>query len=1118
MSTLRRSVTWASATVLTVVCAGVASAQSATTGAISGQVTTSNGTSADGAQVQVVSRLTGARTGAVVRENGRYLVQGLEPGPGYTVTVRRIGFAPFTQPNIVVTLGQATRVDARLEPQATVLSAVTTTATSTSTSEQIISPTKTGVGRVVGDTLLRRLPTLNRNFQDFIRLTPQVQSAPNNSRASSAGGAPARLNNIQIDGANATDVFGLASTGGQPGAQANGRSINLEAVKEYQVLLSPFDVRQGFFAGALINAITKNGTNEFHGTAVATTRNQKLGADVPLIRNQTYNQDQYDFSLGGPIVRDKAFFFVAPSFQRLRTPASGPYQGQAATPGAAFIPADSDVTRFSNILRNQYGIDPGTAGAITRSNPLAGMFTRFDFNLPGIASRLVLRNNYQRADNDVFSRPAAQVNPTVPLSSNLYQFRSRTSQTVAQFNTTTQNGLNNELILSYQTQRDRRAPLLNAPQITVNLRNGTAANAPQYASLLAGADASSQANQLNQDVTEFTDNLSRSFGAHTLTLGSQNQIFKIYNLFAQNLFGTYTFVNLDSLAAGNPRTYAVAKDQGAGLAANFRAGNFSGYLQDLWNVNPRLNVTYGVRLDLGHFYSAPFYNPVVDTIFRQRTDRIPNNQLQVSPRVGFNLDVTGDQKNQLRGGVGTFTGRPSYVFYSNLYSNTGAGVTQLQCNGGTNQIAPVFSADINNQSATCRGGQGITGYATGGTLGTVNTIDPNFKNPQSLRASLGFDHAITPTLTFTLEGLYNKAIYAPFYVNDNLKVRRDAAGNLLRDRNGRVVYGSLTTAGLATFDTSSIVSTRINTLNAGLIRLTNENKDYSYTITGTLDKRFGNGARVTGSYTYGHSYDVQALTSDVAASNFRFGRTLSDRPFTEAYLGRSIFDLPHRVLLTGSYTVTRTRTDLSLIYDGHSGSAYDYIYGSGNTNNTGDLNADGQTQNDLIYVPRDVRDPNEIRWQSRLATTASAAEQARDIAAQQSAFDNLIETTSCLRKARGTILGRNACRNPWQNDVQVSLRQSLPRLRGNNLALQVDVYNFLNLLNSNWGEQAIAGSNSQVPLLLHQGQTAAGNPGITQSQGIFSYGTATNPYPPKYQSQNFVGSFYQIQLGLRYGF
>lgn len=1124
MSTLRRSVTWATATILTVV-AGVASAQSATTGAISGQVTTTNGgSSADGAQVQVISRQTGARTGALVRENGRYLVQGLEPGPGYTVTIRRIGFAPFTQNNVVVTLGQATRVDARLESQATVLAAVTTTAAATSTSEQIISPTKTGVGRTIGDTLLRRLPTLNRNFQDFIRLTPQVQAAPGNSRASSAGGAPARLNNIQIDGANATDIFGLASTGGQPGAQANGRSINLEAVKEYQVLLSPFDVRQGNFAGALINAVTKNGTNEFHGTAVAVTRNEKLGRDVALIRNQKFQQDQYDFSIGGPIVRDKAFFFLAPSFQHRQAPASGPYQGQALNSAVAFVPGDSDVTRLTSIL-NQYGIGAGSAGAVTNNNPLGGLFSRLDFNLPGLASRLIVRNNYQRADNDVFSRSTATSNPTIALSSNTYTFRSRTSQTIAQLNTTAQNGFNNELILSYQTERDRRAPLVNAPQITVNLRSNqgtalTASQQSQYGSLLVGADASSQANQLDQDVIEFTDNLSRSFGAHTLTLGSQNQIYKIRNLFAQNLFGTYTFVNFDSLAARNPRTYAVSKDQGAGLDVRFRAASFSGYAQDLWNVNPRLNVTYGVRFDVGHFYNMPFYNQQIDSIFGQRTDKLPNNQLQVSPRVGFNWDVTGDQKNQLRGGVGSFTGRPSYVFFSNAYGNTGAGVTVLNCSGTANQpvtAAPLFSPDINNQSATCRTGTGITGYRTGGTLGAVATIDPNFKNPQSLRASLGYDRALTPTMTFTLEGLYTKAIYAPFYTNDNLRVANLTRGQIEHDRNGRVVYGNIATTGATSFDTLAIRTPRINQFNGGgLVRLLNSNKDYSYSGTATLDKRFTTGARLTGSYTYGHSYDVQALTSDVAGSNFRFGRTLSTRPFTDQYLGRSIFDLPHRVLVTGSYTVTKTRTDVSLIYDGHSGSAYDYVYATGSTSNSGDLNADGQQGNDLVYVPRNVYDPLDIRWAGRARGTA--ADSARDIAAQQGAFNNLIEGTACLRKARGSILDRNACRNPWQNDVQVSLRQSLPSLRGNNLSLQLDVFNFLNLLNRNWGEQSIAGVNSQVNLLSHQGQTAAGNPGITQSQGIFTYGTATNPYPPKYQSQNFVGSFYQIQLGLRYGF
>ena len=519
--------------------------------------------------------------------------------------------------------------------------------------------------------------------------------------------------------------------------------------------------------------------------------------------------------------------------------------------------------------------------------------------------------------------------------------------------------------------------------------------------------------------------------------------------------------------------------------------------------------------------STPFYNNQVDSIFGQRTDALPGKYVQLSPRTGFNWDVTGDQINQLRGGLGSFAGSPSFVFLSNAFGNTGAGVTQIRCGGASDPgKAPDFVADINAQPTTCLGGGRFVPYNKGGPIGAIATIDKNFKYPQSFRASLGFDRKLTQTLTATVEGLYSHAIYTPFYLNDNLGLKSiDANGNVSygpvgRDRFGRVVYGGLAANGAAS---PVLVTSRIPAA-SGLIRLTNENKDYSYSYTGILDKRFANGVNVRGSYTYGHSYDVQSLTSDVASSNFRFGRTLGTRANSEKYLGRSVFDAPHRVLVSGSYTVKPTKTDLSVIYDGRTGSPYDYIYAAGSATGSGDLNADGFTGNDLVYVPTDVTDPNQIVFRSRLASGSAAADNLQDITAQQSALERLIETTPCLKDSRGRIMERNSCRNPWSNDMQVSLRQSLPSFHSNNLSIQLDVFNFLNLLNKRWGQLSDAGANSQVNLLTHQGQTNTNVLGANGSVPIVQYGTAANPTPLKYTSSTKIGSNYRFQLGARYAF
>src|SRR6476661_3078514 len=311
-------------------------AQGVTTGAVSGTVTDPNGAPVEGAQVQVRNPRTGASAGGLTRANGQYYIQGVEPDPGYSLTVRRIGFEPQTQNNILVSLGQTTRTDFQLKQQSTVLATVTVSAEAT----PVINPSKTGTGTTVGDSALRRLPTLNRNFADFVTLVPQVSTST--GVGLSGGGVNIRQNAIQIDGAASGDLFGLGTTG-QPGSQANAKSIPLDAVKEYQVLLSPFDVRQGNFGGLLINAVTKTGTNEFHGTTYGYTRSQSLTRSQPYLAE--FKQQQYGFSMGGPILKDRLFFFVNPEWQKLNTPATGAFLG-----GSDSLVSSATIKTFQDAL------------------------------------------------------------------------------------------------------------------------------------------------------------------------------------------------------------------------------------------------------------------------------------------------------------------------------------------------------------------------------------------------------------------------------------------------------------------------------------------------------------------------------------------------------------------------------------------------------------------------------------------------------------------------------------------------------------------------------------------------------------------------------------------------
>lgn len=1054
-----------SLTALVAFIAGVASfanAQGVTTGALSGAVTDASGAPVVGAQVQVVNRSTGARVNGTTRDNGFYTALGLEVGGPYTVTVRRIGFQPAQRDNITVSLGQTATADFQLNAQTATLSGVTVTG---SADDAVISPTKTGVSTTISDSTLRRLPSLNRGFTDFVILTPQVSTSSNGL---SGGGVNNRFNQIKIDGTSETDLFGLGSTG-QAGGQAGGKSIGIESVKEYQILLSPFDVRQGNFAGLLINAVTKSGTNDFHGSAYVYGRNQSL------TRTQTYisdfSQEQYGFSLGGPIIRDKVLFFVNPEFQRRRAPANGYYLG---APGSNLSPATVD--RFTSLLQG-YGIAGGSAGQITNQNPLTNIFGRLDFHLPW-STTLVLRDNYGEATEDVFSRGSIGSTPSFPLSSNGFQFLSKKNNVGAQLRTNLASGGFNELLVSYTNIRDRRAPTGTGPQVTADVTG--------EASLAAGAERSSQANQLDQDITEVTDNFTYPIGSHSITVGAQGTAYKVRNLFAQNSFGVWTFGNLDSLAAGQARAYQVGVPQIGDGAVRFKAQTFAAYAEDLWTVSDRLNFTYGLRLDVPRFTDRPPTNPDILTNFGRNTSDIPSGNVQYSPRVGFNWDVTGDQRNQLRGGVGSFVGHPAYVWLSNAFQNSGlTGVSQLSCNLGTSGrpgdvIPPFNSATVKNPPTAC-------GSKTAAAGGEIDLLSSDLRFPQDLRASLGYDRAIGHNLIATFEGLYTRGLYAPFYQNIAL------AGQQGVDANGRVMYGP------APFAPVLKVAGRTQ-----VIDVSNQNNDYSYNLTAGLQRRFLNNWSGSIFYTFSQVRDAMSLTSSTAYSNYRFGRRTAGLESSTA-VGRSDFDQPHRIVAQGSYSFP-TKTDLSLVYIGASGTPYDYIYSS-------DLNGDGTSLNDPIYIPKDATDSKEIQFRDITNSDKSVKYTA---AQQATAFQQFINDTPCLGNNRGQIIGRDACRTPWTNIMNLSVRQSLSAFRAQNLSLQLDVFNFLNLLNKSWGQQA--SSFSDVTLLQYVGlQNSKGSlisgSGAAQTQPIFQF----TPDQQKFNYNN-IDSNYQLQLSVRYSF
>jgi len=1035
-------------------------AQGVTTGAISGSVTSGSQPVA-GAQVEVRNVASGARAGSVTRNDGRYYVQALEVGGPYTVTVRRIGFAPQERTGLRVGLNQNVVVDFILTPQAAQLSGVTVTSTR---ENAILSPSHKGVSTVISDSAITRLPTLNRNFTDFVALTPQISTK---GPGSSGGGANNRFNAIQIDGSVANDLFGLGSTG-QPGGQANAKQIPLSAVKEYQVVLSPYDVRQGNFTGALINAVTKSGTNEFHGELFGTYRNEQMERDVPFLRAQPFSQSQFGLSMGGPIVRDRLHFFIAAEGQNQSSPASGPYFNQPSSSVTPVPVSASDFARFQSILQSQYNYaDIGNGDQINKKNPLANGFARFDVeNLP-LNGRLVARYNYVNGKQDINTTRSAI---TFSASNNGYTFNSTTNSGLVQYFANFASGASNEFLTGYTTIRDKRNVPIWAPFVTVQrVPNPTGGST----NLTAGTENSSQGNALNQDIFEITDNVTVPVGTHRFTIGTKNEFFKVWNLFAQNSLGNYTFGSLDSLALGLPNRVQIGvKLDNSDGAARFNARTLGFYAEDEWQASSNLNISYGLRLDLPALTSQPSTNPkpgILDTL-GINTANVPKNNAQWSPRFGFNWDIGGLGRDQVRGGSGVFVGRPAYVWLSNLFGNSGVnGYGTITCTGPA--ASPAFPGANGPVPTNCRG-------TTGAPAITVNTANPNLKFPAAWRSSLGYDRQLPWGMVGTLEGLYTKMIENFWY--ENLGLPTNPIGT---DRNGRQLYGDIVNG--------TVRASYRPGIGADVIHITNQNKDYAYDLTGRLQKRFTERLEGAVAYTYSHSYDVMDLTSSVAYSNWQFGRAYSTRQ-DDQDLHYSKWDVPHRIVASGTYTFP-SKTDVSFIFTGESGVPYTLVY-------SGDQNGDGSSNNDPIYIPKNVNDPNEIRFNGATAATQAAA------------FDNLINSQDCLNKQRGQIMTRNSCRFPWTQELDLSFRQSLPSLRAQNLMLQVDIFNFLNILNSRWGSQNFA-ANTNDPQPLSRNSFTGPATLATGAQGVFTF----NPSFSLWNTQN-VTSNYRIQAQLRYTF
>jgi hypothetical protein len=1080
-------------------------AQGVTTGAITGTVTDPEGNPVSGAQVQVTNRATGYNTGTLTRTNGIYFVQGLEVGGAYTVLIRNIGFADVTRENVRVSLSQATRVDAQLATEAVQIAALEVNASRA----MDFSPTRQGVSTIVTDSLISRLPSNSRDFADLVKLSPQVVR-PQDGNGPSAGGQYNRFNSYTIDGANAGERFNLNGSGGTPGGNMGSKIVSMDAVKEFRVSMTPSDVRLGNFTGMLVNAVTKNGTNEFKGGGTFAFRNQELAAEG--LRTSDFAVKQYAFNVGGPIIRDRLHFFIAPDFQVRERPATGQFVGQPADFASRMNISPDSLTAIASIMQ-QAGLDIGTTGQVTLDNPVRSIFGRLDFALSD-KHRAVLRHINNRAADASFSRTSTTFNSSPNVQNSGFRFGSNlntaidvNTSTVLQLYSNMSNGWANEFIAGYNTIEDSRDIPVRSPEISVAVVGLGATSTVPTAAATFGTEQFSPNNLLRQKIFEVVNNLSIPFGRHTMTVGGRFSYDYVYNFFAQRSFGVYTFASIADLRANRPTGYTIGYDNsgtGNGIPAELSTRMYSAYLQDQWLLSDRLSLTYGLRADLPTFPDAPLANPALLTASTGlfNTAIKPKSRVLLSPRVGFNFDPSGDQQNQIRGSVGVFTGPPPYILIANAYGNTGMGLVTLTCTGAQ---TPAFTLDVNNLPRSCAG----TAPPAPGAAGTagVNLNDPEFKFPQSFTASAGFDRQLPAGFVFTLEGVYRHAINGVLVRDANLRGPRLVGGTPYTDRNGRVLYAdTISATGAVTFNNARYMTTLNGVaFGEGAIQLTNQSEDYNYTISGQLYRRFSSSLEGTFAYTFMQSKDVQSLTSDRAISNWRNGRQLATS-HDDLTPKTSYFERPHRFLAFGTYTAPWKTTDISFYYQGISGTPFTYTA-------SGDLNGDGFNGNDPLYIPLNATDPNEVR----IGTLASGVFTPNTTQAQ--AFEDFIGKHDCLQEQRGKIMERDSCRSPMQHTLDVALMQSLRTFRGQRVTLRLDVINVLNLLNKEWGAYELPVLSNNFPQQALLTQTARTPGPLNQSQPVFTYSAAVlgNNNEP-FQKSSGTGAFYQMQLSLKYTF
>jgi hypothetical protein len=1023
-----------------------------TTGSLQGTLKDNQNLPISFSNIVLTDTETNFTYGAISQESGFYRLKNIPPGNSYKIMVSFLGYHKIEEFNVVINLGSTTVKDFVLLEESTNLQEVVVTAEST--------PKKTGNETLLGRKAIKGTPTINRSIQDLSKNLPE-------NNLNSFGGASNRFNNLNIDGIANNDIIGFqepasgasgSSANGTPGSLSRSQPIGLGAVKQVSVKLSPFDVSIGNFNGASINLVTKNGTNTTKAEVYGYGNNQNLigrfanGVEQEV---QSFYDVQFGGGIGGALIKDKLFYYVNFEQALSNTPVLNAPGGESSD-----ISLD-DVTAIRNRLLDEYDYDPGVFQSANLGTASTKLFTRLDYNLSEV-HKLTLRNNYVNSFADNLEWNSTFFN----FGNQGYRHKSVANSLALELKSNFKNGSTNQLSLGFNTVKENRD------------FDGRVFPHIQIATSSAGrifAGTYREASVYNTDFStlQIADTYTFDSNKHHFTTGVFGQLHDVDYGFLSAWNGRWEYRSVGDFLNDRParvrgvynvnnNDFGFVSTRSSATIGVFEAAAF---FQDNFRISEKLEITAGLRVD-GQYLTQrlPVSEEVRNTPEFARFDNTISKVPQFNPRFGFNYKIDRDGKYTLRGGTGLFSGRIPYLWFA--YAEYISGTEYFNIDLRPNDALPLTENLEDLRSVQPN-------------LTEINLLDPDFSLPRDWKTNIAFKAKLPNQWTIDVEGTYTDVVNGLLFQSIN---RRNNVGNFSGADN-RPYF----------LETGDAIKINPNLTNVFL--LTNTDQGFRYNLTLGLRKQAGNYSGYLG-YTYGQSKDISSTVRSSPAANFEWNQALVANNPSLSY---SNFDLRHKFVSSHSYqfNINKNSTGfISFLYNGRAGSPFSYVY-------QGDLNRDGSSRNDIIYIPRDASEINLID------ITDNAGNVTVSIAEQWERLNAFIDSDPYLRERRGQIAERNGSRTPWNHELDMKLEYALKLKNGDGISLSFDILNVFNFINKDWGRLVF------VPNVVNSSFSLLNFRGIENNEPQFQFNIpeGTEPYVT-----DLFNSRWRAQLGLKYNF